>query len=108
MKSNRGGKFIADKPLSQNPKSVYRRLRNLTDDAFREKNRLRSKRDYGKRAQQKIAKARETRLVKDEFLVGRVKFHLSKGRDVGTIAVIENKPVSKLLPIIEQLNKEAA
>ena len=110
MKSNRGGKFIAEKPLSQNPQNIRRRERRLTDDSFLEKVYKSNKRSRNKKSHFMAVMRLDlmTKTCNEGTLLKRVRFHLSKGRDAGRIAVAEGKPVSKIIAAIEQIKKEAA
>jgi len=93
--------------LSNSKRAVYLRERNLTmTDEQRERERQIQKKSKAKaKANKCIAKASGRYFVtrKNSYLEGRIRHHLSKGRDVADIAIREFILVSKVEGIIAQI-----
>ena len=86
---------------SQTYNARYMRTRRLVDDEYAKRINESTRKSKAKRKlkQVKDDSMNRARLMRDAF-AKRVQFHLSRGRDVGDIAVRENVPVSKVLSVI--------
>lgn len=85
--------------LSTSPAAVYARERRMRDPEFAKRGRKVAKERYRQKIFQKAmidAKARIGSRMAD-----RVRFHMSRGRDAGDIAIREGIPVSVAQKFIE-------
>ena len=98
---------IINENLSDSPGARYQREKRLTDDAYCEKQDASVKRHKARLKVAQITKESSgqsfTRFVKPN--VGRIAFHLSKGRDIGDIAIRERLMVSKVQEVVEMIQK---
>lgn len=90
--------LISRDGLLTSPKAVARRVRLLTDDAHADRVNE-SRRRSGQRKKGLLLTLTRTNRISLE----RLKFHLSRGRDVGDIAIRENVTVSAVRQAISEI-----
>jgi len=103
------------KPYSTRPKAVAARLRRLTDDAFADREAETSKRTRArKRIAHLLALAGQRGVVHGgtgvsiaKAFLRRVERHLSRGRDVGDIAIRERVTVRRAAEAVEMVRAGA-
>lgn len=97
--------YIVTKPLSQTYQARYLRNRRLHDETGEYL--LLAKNQNIKRKGKKLSKQidEQNHHRYNALYKKRIAFHLSKGRDVGTIACRERMKVSRVLELIEQMNR---
>lgn len=97
---------------SNNPEAVARRVRYLTDDGFAERLKHAKVRSRAKAKQAALASDRSVKYPTQSRHFAsafrrRVEFHLSRGRDIGYIAVAENQPVSEVVRVVGLIRAES-
>ena len=98
-------KFISARPLSQKAAATYQRQRRLHDDQWLDRvnegavRRQRAKRVASLRGEAAFRAAGFNTRTADGRHADRIAFHLSKGRDVGDIAVREGWLVSYVVSV---------
>lgn len=101
--------FIPDRPLSTHPAAVRLRERRLQEDGFAEKMDAYVQQSRRHKRHRELKTLAENRLVAKasnrsrKALLDRIRFHLSKGRDSGDIAIRERLLVSKVQEIITEI-----
>lgn len=84
--------------LLTDPKSAARRSRTLTDDAYADRVNEQKRKSEQRKRGRLLTLTRPNRISLE-----RLKFHLSKGRDVGDIAIRENVTVSAVQQAIAEI-----
>jgi hypothetical protein len=101
--------FIASRPLSSKPEAVRQRNLRLTDDEYANRSMeysRQAKRREAYKAQIHSLESRKSELSKMGKLKTRILHHLSKGRDVGSIAIRESLLVSTVQQVVDQIRED--